>query len=140
MVKRVGDLTAEEITKTVIPVSSPEKAVDIIFYESEAGNCPFESFYDGLSRAQKTGVLAILGVLTALGSNIRFPQSRNLGDGLFELRINKREYCIRILYFFCEGKVVVLTNGFVKKRKKTPPQEIQLAKDRRKDYLRRKPK
>ena len=31
----------------------------------------------------------------------------------------------------------MVTNGFVKKTQKTPPAEIKLAKDRRKDWLRR---
>jgi phage-related protein len=41
-------------------------------------------------------------------------------------------------YWKNEGATIVLTNGFVKKTQKTPPAEIQLAKDRRKDYIRRK--
>ena len=35
-----------------------------------------------------------------------------------------------------EGKII-LTNGFVKKTQKTPPEEIKLAKERRADFKER---
>lgn len=35
-----------------------------------------------------------------------------------------------------KGKII-LTNGFVKKTQKTPKEEIQIAKDRRKDFIER---
>ena len=38
---------------------------------------------------------------------------------------------------FVIGKRIVVTNGFVKKTQKTPPTEIKLAKDRRKDWIKR---
>jgi phage-related protein len=42
-----------------------------------------------------------------------------------------------VLYFFYyEGKIV-LTNGFVKKTQKIPPEEIKLAKERRADFKER---
>ncbi|MGN0327690.1 MAG: type II toxin-antitoxin system RelE/ParE family toxin [Lachnospira sp.] len=41
----------------------------------------------------------------------------------------------RVLYFFYyEGKIV-LTNGFIKKTQKTPKEELQFAKDSRKDFI-----
>ena len=44
---------------------------------------------------------------------------------------------VRVLYFFCEGRIVVLTNGFVKKTQKTPENEIRMAKKYRSEYLKR---
>jgi CRP-like cAMP-binding protein len=43
-----------------------------------------------------------------------------------------------LLYFYDEGRLVLLTNGFVKKTQKTPKQEINLAKTYRADYYARK--
>ena len=43
----------------------------------------------------------------------------------------------RVLYFFYIGKKIIATNGFVKKTQKTPKEEIQLAKERRKDFIER---
>lgn len=40
------------------------------------------------------------------------------------------------IFFYYNGKII-LTNGFVKKTQKTPKEEIQIAKDRRKDFIER---
>jgi phage-related protein len=42
-----------------------------------------------------------------------------------------------LLGFFHEGALVVLTNGFTKKQQKTPQTEIEVAVQRRRDYLSR---
>jgi phage-related protein len=42
---------------------------------------------------------------------------------------------IRILCFFDEGKLVVLTNCFVKKTQKTPVKEIKIAEKLKIEYL-----
>ena len=65
------------------------------------------------------------------------PHSEHLGDGIFELRVKQGSDIERVLYFFFIGSKAILTNGFTKKQQKTPPGEIQLAKERRADYERR---
>ena len=45
---------------------------------------------------------------------------------------------VRILYFFDMNRIIIATNGFIKKQQKTPRSEIDLAKLRRADYHRRK--
>ena len=42
---------------------------------------------------------------------------------------------MEVLYFFYEGKIIIVTNGFVKKTQKTPSKEIKLAKERREDWI-----
>ena len=44
----------------------------------------------------------------------------------------------RVLYFFYVDRHIILTNGFIKKTKKTPLKEIERAKLYRSDYLRRR--
>lgn len=69
---------------------------------------------------------------------MREPESKFLEDGIFESRTIQGSNIERILYFFYVGNVAVLTNGFTKKQNKTPRKEIELAKQRRDDYVRRK--
>ena len=71
------------------------------------------------------------------GTELREPYSASLEDGIFELRCKLGGNITRALYFFYVGKRIVVTNGFVKKTQKTPPKEIKLAKDRRKDWIER---
>ena len=79
----------------------------------------------------------LLGILQEKGNMLREPYSKHLDDGIFELRCKFGSDITRVLYFFYyEGKII-LTNGFVKKTQKTPKEEIQIAKDRRKDFIER---
>jgi len=41
-----------------------------------------------------------------------------------------------IYFFYYEGRII-LTNGFTKKTQKTPPREIKIAKESRKDFIER---
>ena len=46
---------------------------------------------------------------------------------------------MRNLYFFFVGSKIIVTHGFRKKTQKTPPGEIERAKEYRKDYLAKHP-
>lgn len=59
-------------------------------------------------------------------------------DGIFEVRVITTYKSIRILCFFDDGNLVVLTNCFVKKTQKTPRKEIKLAEKLKKEYLNEK--
>jgi len=56
-------------------------------------------------------------------------------QGIYESRIDFGGNTYRILGFFYNGNFVVLTNGFMKKTKKTPTEEIELCTSRMKDFL-----
>ena len=57
------------------------------------------------------------------GPLLREPYSKSLENGIFELRTKQGSDITRVLYFFIVGKKAVLTNGFIKKSKKTPKAE-----------------
>ena len=59
-------------------------------------------------------------------------------DDIWEVRIDAGNDTFRLLGFFDKGSLVILTNGFAKKTKKTPTSEISLAEQRKKDYENRK--
>ena len=74
-------------------------------------------------------LLGTISLLEANGTQLREPYSKSLGDGIFELRAKQSSNITRILYFFVVGHQIILTNGFVKKTQKTPPEEIALAQN-----------
>lgn len=45
-------------------------------------------------------------------------------DGLYEIRVQQAGDIFRIFCFFDDNSVVILANGFQKKRQKTPKEEI----------------
>jgi len=58
-------------------------------------------------------------------------------DDIWEIRIQLDNNIFRLLGFFQDNNLIILTNGFIKKTQKTPSQEIKLAEKRKKDYLKR---
>ncbi|MDZ4203242.1 MAG: type II toxin-antitoxin system RelE/ParE family toxin [Bacteroidales bacterium] len=61
-------------------------------------------------------------------------------SGLFEIRVEVGSNIYRVFSFFDEGKLVVLVNGFIKKIRKTPKSEIELAEKLKKQYFDEKDK
>lgn len=62
------------------------------------------------------------------------PYSKPLGDGIFELRIKQSTNIARILYFYDEGKVIVIANGYLKKKNKVNKNILNKAKKIKKEY------
>ena len=82
-------------------------------------------------------VFGLLSILQEKGNMLWEPYSKHLEDGIFELRCKFGTDITRVLYFFYYDGKIVLTNGFAKKTQKTSREEIQVAKDRRKDFIER---
>lgn len=109
----------------------------IIAYEKKNGEVPVEVFLDSVNPKMRAKIYGLLGILQEKGNALREPYSKHLDDGIFELRCRFGSDITRVLYFFYyEGKII-LTNGFIKKTQKTPKEEIQIAKSRRKDFIER---
>jgi phage-related protein len=61
-------------------------------------------------------------------------------EGIGEVRIQFGNDIFRLLGFFDNGALLILTNSFAKKTQKTPLQEIALAVRRKEEYLTRRKK
>jgi phage-related protein len=59
-------------------------------------------------------------------------------DEIWEIRTEFAGDAFRLLCFWDSGALIIVTNGFAKKNEKTPPREIALAEQRKKDYFCRK--
>jgi phage-related protein len=55
-------------------------------------------------------------------------------DGLFEIRVQQGSDIFRIFCFFDQGQLVVIANGFQKKKQKTPKKEIERAIKIKEEY------
>ena len=82
-------------------------------------------------------LLKIIAMLRTYGGQVRMPYSEYLQDGIFQIRAQQEGNITRVLYFFNDGKKVILTNGFTKKTPKTPPAEIERAKRYKAEYEQR---
>ena len=107
------------------------------YYRLPNGEKPIEKFLDSLDVKMRVKALGSIDILAEFGNTLREPYSKAIGNGLFELRIKFAGDITRIFYFFVVGKKIILTNGFVKKTRKTPPGEIAFAIKCKTDYERR---
>jgi phage-related protein len=58
---------------------------------------------------------------------------KNLGDKLWEVRSAIPNGIARVIFIVSDGKMILL-HGFIKKAQKAPLQDLQLAKERAKNY------
>lgn len=56
-------------------------------------------------------------------------------DGLYEVRVLTHKNNLRIFSFFDEGNLVILVNGFSKKKQKTPKNELELGLKLKDEYF-----
>ena len=112
---------------------------EIQFYRTENGKCPVSEFLDSLDAKSARKVTWVLNLIESIE---RVPQEylKKLSgtSDIWEVRIQFGSNSFRLLGFLYQDQLVILTNGFAKKSQKTPKQEIELAEQRKTDFLRRK--
>lgn len=107
---------------------------EIVFYRLPNGKAPVEEFMDSLNIKMRNKALDSLLILEEFGNSLREPYSKQIGDGLFELRIKFASDISRIFYFFYADNKIIITNGFIKKTQKTPRAPLKLARKYKADY------
>ena len=106
----------------------------IEFYQNPAGDYPVQDFIESLPRGPKAKIAAWLRRLQEHGPNLRRPYADLLESPILELRVSFGRLEIRLLYFI-EGKSIIVTHGFLKKKRRVPSDEIQRAKRYRNDWF-----
>ncbi len=107
------------------------------YYKTKEGKSPVEEFIDSLDKRTQLKFFYKKELLEEFGPKLPYPHAKYIGDNIFELRFKGIEGQIRVLYFFFYKNSIIFTNGFIKKTKKTPRKEKQIAINRRKEFLER---
>jgi len=108
------------------------KKVPAVFYSSKSGNEPVREWLLKLIKEDRRAIGGDIQTVE-FGWPIGMPVCRPMNDGLFEVRTDLDNNRIaRVLFSFKNGKMVLL-HGFIKKSKKTPPDDFKLAKKRKKE-------
>jgi len=106
---------------------------EIHFYRTETGKCPVEEFFDTLSDKQVEKVLWVLRIIRDIDFVPREYLKKLVNtDDIWEIRVKSGSNIFRVLGFIHKSKIIILTNGFMKKTQKTPSKEIKIAQDRKK--------
>jgi phage-related protein len=88
------------------------------YYELENGTCTVEEFILKQDNKMQTKIFKNLELLEIRENELREPFSKHIEDGIFEIRNTVGNDITGIFYFFVIGQKIILTNGFIKKRKK----------------------
>ncbi len=102
------------------------------FYRTDAGREPVLEWLRSLEREDRR-VIGLDLMRVQVGWPIGMPLVRSLRHGLWEVRSTLPSQRIaRLIVCFHEGALVVL-HGFIKKTRKTPAEDLGLAKRRMKE-------
>ena len=89
---------------------------------------------DALPADMRARFVRYSNLIERLGLRSLPPASfKHLEDGLWELRLNGRDGIARAIYVTATGQRVVIVRVFVKKTQKTPPRELETARQRAKE-------
>jgi phage-related protein len=109
---------------------------EVEFYETPNGDQPAKDFLLSLDKKMRAKMADTISVLQDNGYELREPYSKHLSEGIFELRAKVGSDITRVLYFFYVERHIILTNGFIKKTRKTPKEQIELARKYKHEYER----
>ena len=110
-----------------------DQPVRVIFFETEAGNEPVRQWLKALTKEDKKAIGE--DILTVQFSwPIGKPLVDNLGDQIWEVRSRLKNRIARTLFTVHEEEIILL-HGFIKKERKTPKSDLDLARKRKSIYL-----
>ena len=101
---------------------------DVAHYCTATGERPVQRFVTDLPEPAHVEAVGLLVRLTEHGNTLRKPHTKNLDDGLFELR--GRRHGVRIFFTFRPGRRIVLLGGIVRKRQSIPTSVLRLMRTR----------
>jgi hypothetical protein len=114
-----------------------EKPWHIVFCDQQASLCPVAEFIDECPPKHQVKILRFLSLLEEMGPTLPRPYADLLVDGIHELRITLSGDHIRLLYFFCFEKFIVLYYAFAKNTRRVPEKFIRTVAAYRDDLLSR---
>ena len=96
----------------------------------------FEKFYKSQDRKTQEKIEFVFDLVRFERQiPVKFFKYLEHTDAIYEIRVITTFKSIRILCFMDTGDLIVLTNCFIKKRRKTPVKEIKRAEKLKQEYL-----
>lgn len=112
------------------------KRIPAIFFRTEAGGEPVRDWLKTLSSDDRKRIGADIKTVE-FGWPIGMPVCRPLGSGVYEVRTTLSQNRIaRVLFYIDKKERMVLLHGFVKKTRKTPDEDLELARTNKNKHQR----
>jgi phage-related protein len=112
-----------------------KSTLDVRFFVTDSGSEPVREWLKDLPAIERKVIGEDIKTVQ-LGWPLGMPLVRNLGDGIWEVRIKLENRIVRVL-FALDKSTMVLLHGFIKKQQATPKPDLDMAKDRLKQLKRR---
>ena len=111
----------------------------IEFYRTNSRRSPVEEFLISLPSKARQKVAFVLRIIREMHPvPAEYFKKLRSTDDIWEARIQFAGNIYRLLGFFEKDDLIILVSGFAKKTQKTPKKEIELAEQRKREYLNRK--
>lgn len=111
------------------PRRDPQKKLPAAFWRSDTGAEPVREWLKGLSNEDKYEIGTAIAVVE-FGWPVGMPACKPLGGGLFEVRTNLPQGRTARVSFCMYERQMILLHGFIKKTRKTPKGDLDLARER----------
>jgi phage-related protein len=110
-----------------------ERPLAVVFFQTEAGNEPVRIWLRELPKEERKAIGE--DILTAqFAWPVGKPLVDSFGGGLWEVRSSLKGKIARTV-FMIHHEEIVLLHAFIKKDRKTPKSDLELARKRMKQYL-----
>ena len=109
-----------------------ERPLNVVFFKTQAGNEPVRDWLKNLPKEEKKIIGEDIKTVQ-FAWPIGKPLVDNLGDGIWEIRSRLKNRIARTLFVLVHEEIVLL-HGFIKKDRKTPLEDLRLAKKRKALY------
>ncbi len=109
----------------------------ILFCDEMEQFCPVTDFINQCQPKHQVKVLRLLSLLEEQGPLLPRPYADTLRNGIHELRFTLSSENVRVLYFFCFQKYIVLYNVFFKNTDKVEERHIKTVIDFRDQFLKK---
>jgi phage-related protein len=113
------------------------KRVPAIFFRTEAGGEPVREWLKSLPLSGDRKRIGEDIKTVEFGWPMGMPVCSALGDGISEVRTNLAQNRIaRVLFYIDKRGRMVLLHGFIKKTRKTPDEDLELARSNKNKHQR----
>jgi phage-related protein len=113
-------------------MADERKRVAAHFWKSRTGAEPVRDWLQSLSREDRRTIGTDIAMVE-FGWPVGMPTCRPMGGGLLEVRSDLEDKRTgRVLFCFADGQMVLL-HGFIKKSGKTPQEDLDIARKRKRE-------
>lgn len=114
--------------------AEPPRKIPVMFYRTAAGAEVVRDWLRGLDEADRNAIGQDL-MRVQYRWPVGMPLCRPLKDGLWEVRSSLPSNRIARVLFSVQSDGILVLSGFIKKTRKTPDDELALARKRMKEFL-----